>query len=115
LQYGRAAAYAASISAKQSLSTGFTGRSLPVTQIKKKNLWNGSNSGVAANAGSALAAAAARLPQNGTATKFMAKEISDQRKAKHAESLIKQGATAGKSKKSKAKKNELRDLAFGKS
>jgi len=45
----------------------------------------------------------------------MAKEISDQRKAKHAESLIKQGATAGKSKKSKAKKNELRDLAFGKS
>jgi len=115
LQYGRAAAYAASISAKQSLSTGFTGRSLPVTQIKKKNLWNGSNSGVAANAGSALAAAAARPPQNGTATKFMAKEISDQRKAKHAESLIKQGATAGKSKKSKAKKNELRDLAFGKS
>jgi len=45
----------------------------------------------------------------------MAKEKAEQRKAKHAESLIKQGAGTGKKNKSKAKKNELRDLAFGKS
>ena len=119
LQYGKAAAYAPSISAKQNVSSGFTGRSIPLTQIKKKASWNGSNAGLAAvasiRAGSAIAAAAARPPEIGTATKFMAKEKAEQRKAKHAESMAKQGADTGKKKKSKAKKNELRDLAFGKS
>lgn len=117
LQYGKAAAYAPSISAKQNVSAGFTGRSIPLTQIKKKASWNGSNASVAAvasiRAGSAIAAAAALAPEIGTATKFMAKAKADERKAKHAESIAKQGAGTGKKKKS-AKKNELRDLAFGK-
>ena len=117
LQYGKAAAYAPSISAKQSVSAGFTGRSIPLTQVKKKASWNGSNASVAAvasiRAGSAVAAAAALAPEIGTATKFMAKAKADERKAKHAETIAKQGVGNGQKKKS-AKKNELRDLAFGK-
>ena len=118
MQYNAPSAYAASASSRQAVSTGFTGRSLPVTQMKQKNSWNGSASNVAviasARPGSVLTAAATRGPNNGTATKFMAKEKKEEAKAKQAESIAKQGGGNDKNKKSKAKKNELRDLAFGK-
>jgi hypothetical protein len=113
IKYGsfasRAAAFAPS---RQNITTGFTGRSLPVPQVKKQNSWGGNNK-MASKPGSMLAAAASRGPQNGTATKFMAKEKAQERKAKQKESIAKQGENV-KKKKAKAMKNELRDLAFGK-
>ncbi len=116
IQYGSAASRAAAFApSRQTISTGYTGRSLPVPQVKQKNSWaSGSKITSKPGAGnSLLAAAASQGPQNGTATKFMAKEKAEERKARQKESLAKQGENA-KKKKAKVKKNELRELAFGK-
>jgi len=48
-----------------------------------------------------------------TATKFMAKELAKEKKAKQLESERAQAGGADGKKKAKARKNELRDLAFG--
>ena len=83
------------------------------TSQTKKNAWGSSNVKPATKLGSSVIAAASQAPKLGTATKFMVKEKTEQKKLKKIESEAQQG-TSGKKKKATAKKNELRDLAFGK-
>jgi len=100
--------------------TGFNSRnvnSFPITQAKKKSAWGGKNAPItksltSAKIGSAVALAATEAPKKGTATKYMAKQSAQDRKAKQIESESNAGG-AGKKKKAKAKKEELRNLAFG--
>ncbi len=86
------------------------------SQTKQKIAW-GSSTKVKTTSkigDSVIAAAAASEGQKvGTATKFMAKERAEEKKVKQFESEAIQGSS-GKKKKSNAKKNELRGLAFGK-
>lgn len=88
------------------------------SQTKQQTAW-GSSSKVKTTSkigGSVIAAAAAAASEGqkvGTATKFMAKERAEEKKVKQLESEAIQGSS-GKKKKSNAKKNELRGLAFGK-
>jgi hypothetical protein len=88
------------------------------SQSKQKSAWGGSSkvkptSKLGGAVIAAAAAAASEGQQKGTATKFMAKERVEEKKMKQLESEAIQGSS-GKKKKSNAKKNELRDLAFGK-
>jgi len=119
-QYNSAAAiggYAARAGASsvQGLSTGYSGRSAPVPQSKMKKSWGeaGSNNAakVASSRPGSVGVAASHHTSSGSATKFMAKEISKEKKVKQAESVSKQG-TNQKKKKAKNKKNALQDLAF---
>ena len=115
MKYGAAAKYAPSTSKQQTVNTGFSGRSLPITQAKKKSSWNGNTASISAvasaKAGSRLSAAAVKAPVTGTATKFMAKQKAKEKKV---QSQVNLNANANtKKKNSTAKKQELRNLAFG--
>ncbi len=84
-------------------------------QPQKKNAWAaaGQTKKVSSKISNSVAEAALEGPRKGTATKYMAKERAEEKKMRQVESESQQGAT-GKKKKATAKKNELRDLAFGK-
>jgi hypothetical protein len=81
-------------------------------QAKKKKAWVGTKT--PSKIGNTVIAAAAAQPKKGTATKFMAKEKAEAKKMNKIQSEAQQGGGAGKKSKAKAKKNELRELAFGK-
>ncbi len=111
--------YAATVSSsagKGVTTTGFSGRSLSAAKTKTKNSWAGgtkSSNVAASNPTSVLAAAASQQPSSGTASKFMAKEKKAEQKAKHTQSSSSSKQNGKKKKAAKAKKNELRNLAFG--
>jgi hypothetical protein len=103
-----------------SVSRGGGGWSDQVNAIKKssqkttKDVWGSAKTKGEKKIGNSVIAAAAREPPKGTATKFMAKEWAEEKKSKKVESEAQQGGGTNKKKKAKAKKNELRELAFGK-
>ena len=86
--------------------------SLQIPSQKKKSAWAASNSKAASKIGRSVIAAASEQPKIGTATKYMAKERAQEKKMNRIQSEAQQGGT-GKKKESKAKQNELKDLAFG--
>jgi hypothetical protein len=119
-RYSAATAFAANASSSvtnaSSLLTSSSGRNtVSIPLARKKAAWGGNSKGIVTKAigGSAVAAAAREQPQNGNATKFMAKEKTEERKMKQHASEKAQGGANDKKKKSKVKKNELRNLAFG--
>mmetsp|Transcript_3312 Transcript_3312/g.4046 ORF Transcript_3312/g.4046 Transcript_3312/m.4046 type:complete len:261 (+) Transcript_3312:98-880(+) len=88
-------------------------------QPKKKSAWAAASQtkklshNASAKINSSVVEGAREGPRKGTATKYMAKERAEEKKMKQIESEAQQGGT-GKKKKATAKKNELRELAFGK-
>lgn len=98
LQYDTTARASTFASSAQKVSTGFTGRSLPISQAKVSNSW-GSKKITSFKAGGTALATTAQAKKPASAPKKKMKQ-------KSAVSTISK-------QNSKAKKNELRDLAFG--
>ena len=115
-RYSAAAAFVAKKSSSSSLLTSSSRtKTASIPPTRKKTAWgDNSKSKVTKKiGGSAVTDATREHPQNGNATQFMAEKKAKERKVKQQTSEIAQGGANGKKKKSKAKKNELRNLAFG--